>query len=244
MKTYTLSIKLLSDALINSGEGFGTIIDSDVVFDDVGLPYIPAKRIKGCLRDAAREACEMLKSAQVISFINLDKSDEDREYKIIEQVFGSPGKELPAPAYFSHLTIDDYENNRQWLKYFTEKYTKEHEGRSGDSPKKYCTGILSRDNILSTFTTIRQQTAISKEGVADEHSLRTIRVLEKGIVFHGEIHALKDDQNTVKLLALGCLNLRRIGTKRNRGFGEVGCKLLDGATEVSMFDELEALCTR
>lgn len=127
MKTYTLSIKLLSDALINSGEGFGAIIDSDVVFDDVGLPYIPAKRIKGCLRDAAREACEMLKSAQVISFINLDKSDEDREYKIIEQVFGSPGKELPAPAYFSHLTIDDYENNRQWLKYFTEKYTKEHE---------------------------------------------------------------------------------------------------------------------
>ena len=42
-----ITIKLLSDALINSGEGFGAIIDSDVVFDDIGLPYIPAKRIKG-----------------------------------------------------------------------------------------------------------------------------------------------------------------------------------------------------
>ena len=239
MKTYTLSIKLLSDALINSGEGFGAIIDSDVVFDDVGLPYIPAKRIKGCLRDAAREVCAMLEEAQVYAFLNLDKT-KDGEYQIFEQVFGAPGKEFPAPVYFSHLTIDDYGKNRQWLEYLRDKYTKEHE----DSSKaKYRTGILTRDSVLTTFTTIRQQTAISKEGVADEHSLRTIRVLKKGIVFHGEIHALENDQNTVKLLTLGCLNLRRIGTKRNRGFGEVDCRLLDGAKEVSILDELEALCT-
>lgn len=232
MKTYTLSIKLLSDALINSGEGFGAIIDSDVVFDDVGLPYIPAKRIKGCLRDAAREVCEMLKNAQVISFLNLYKP-EDGEYQIIEKVFGAPGGESPAPVYFSHLTIDDYEKNRQWLEYLRNTYTKERHG----------TGILTRDSILTTFTIIRQQTAINNEGVADDHSLRTIRVLKKGIVFHGEIHTLENDPNIEKLLALGCLNLRRLGTKRNRGFGEVECRLLDGTREVSIFNELEALCT-
>ncbi|MFN3531844.1 MAG: RAMP superfamily CRISPR-associated protein [Candidatus Brocadia sp.] len=239
MKTYTLRIKLLSDALINSGEGFGAIIDSDVVFDDVGLPYIPAKRIKGCLRDAARESCEMLKNAQVISFFNLNKT-KDGEYQIIEDVFGGPGRESPAPVYFSHLTIDDYEKNRQWLEYLRDTYTKKH---TDNHSKEYRTGILTRDSVLATFTTIRQQTAISNEGVADEHSLRTIRVLKKGIVFYGEIHSLKNDPDTAKLLALGCLNLRRLGTKRNRGFGEVECKLFDGTAEVSISDELEALCT-
>lgn len=235
-----ITIKLLSDALINSGEGFGAIIDSDVVFDDIGLPYIPAKRIKGCLRDAAREACEMLESAQVKAFLNLDKT-KDKEYQIFEKVFGRPGNKEPAPVYFSSLNIDDYKKNWQWLEYLRDKYTKEHE----DSSKgRYGTGILTRDSVLATFTTIRQQTAISKEGVADEHSLRTIRVLKKGIIFHGEIHALENDPYTKKLLALGCLNLRRLGTKRNRGFGEIECKLFDGAAEVSIFDELEALCTK
>lgn len=232
MKTYTLSIKLLSDALINSGEGFGAIIDSDVVFDEIGLPYIPAKRIKGCLRDAVREVCIMLESAQVISFLNLDKTN-DKEYKVFEDVFGLPGKESPAPVYFSHLTIDDYEKNRQWLEYLRNTYAKEKHG----------TGILTRDSVLATFTTIRQQTAINHEGVADEHSLRTIRVLRKGIVLRGEIHALEINPNIVKLLALGCLNLRRLGTKRNRGFGEVECRLFDGTAEVSIFNELEALCS-
>lgn len=242
MKNYTLSIKLLSDALINSGEGFGALIDSDVVFDDVGLPYIPAKRIKGCLRDAAREVCAMLESAQVTSFLNLDKTKDtkDKEYKVIEKVFGPRGGASPAPVYFSHLTIGDYEKNRQWLEYLRNTCTKEHE----DSSKaKYRTGILTRDSVLTTFTTIRQQTAINHEGVADEHSLRTIRVLKKGIVFRGEIHALEINPNIGKLLALGCLNLRRLGTKRNRGFGEVECKLLDGTAEVLIFNELEALCS-
>lgn len=239
MKTYTLSIKLLSDALISSGEGFGAIIDSDVVFDEVGLPYIPAKRIKGCLRDAAREVCAMLESAQVISFLNLDKT-KDKEYKVIEKVFGPPGGASPAPVYFSHLTIDDYEKNRQWLEYLSNKYSEEHEVSSN---AKYRTGILTRDSILATFTTIRQQTAINNEGVADEHSLRTIRVLKKGVVFHGEIHALEINPDIEKLLVLGCLNLRRLGTKRNRGFGEVECRLLDGTAEVSIFHELEALCS-
>lgn len=223
MTECTIKLELLSDTSINSGEGFGAIIDSDIVFDDIGIPYIPAKRIKGCLRDAAREACVMLDSA------GIDKKtrNKENEYVIIETAFGKPGDKESAPVFFSNLMINEYETNQLWLKHLAKTYK-----------------VLSRDSIISTFTTIRQQTAIDDDGVAGPHSLRTIRVLEKGLCFNGTVRIFTDDQDIIKILALGCLNLRHIGTKRNRGFGEAACKLYEGNTEVPILPELEALCTK
>lgn len=231
MKTFTIQIELKSDALIGSGEGFGAIIDSDIVFDDLGIPYIPAKRIKGCLKDSANEVWQMFNQSGI------------NKFKIeIDNTFGKPGQESSAPVYFSNLKIDKYESNRKWLEYFREKYTKGHTDTF--TGEKYWTGILSRDNILYTFTDIRQQTRINDEtGVTDEHSLRTIRVINKGLIFKGEIQVEIDDSAISNTLALACLNLRHLGTKRNRGFGEVECKLFDGTGEVSVMDKLEAICT-
>ena len=55
MKLY---IKLLSDMCTYSGETYNSIVDTDVVYDVHGIPYIPAKRIKGCIREAALELLE------------------------------------------------------------------------------------------------------------------------------------------------------------------------------------------
>ena len=65
MEEYTLKVKLVSPALTASGEGFGAIIDTDIVFDETGLPYIPAKRIKGCLLDSASEVEEMFSKSEI-----------------------------------------------------------------------------------------------------------------------------------------------------------------------------------
>lgn len=46
MKSYTIEIQLISDAIIGSGEGFGSLIDTDIVFDGLGVPIIPARRIR------------------------------------------------------------------------------------------------------------------------------------------------------------------------------------------------------
>ena len=72
--------------------------------------------------------------------------------------------------------------------------------------------------------------------------MRTIRVLKKGLTFSGEV--LIEDDSVTKTLALACLNLRHLGTKRNRGFGEVEVKLLDGANSLSdlALKELEEVC--
>lgn len=48
-------IELLSDSCISSGETYNSSIDTDVCYDSYGLPYIPAKRIRGCLREAGLE---------------------------------------------------------------------------------------------------------------------------------------------------------------------------------------------
>ena len=50
-----IRIKLLSDSCISSGEVYNSSIDQDVAYDAYGLPYIPAKRLKGCLRESALE---------------------------------------------------------------------------------------------------------------------------------------------------------------------------------------------
>lgn len=220
MNAYKIQVKLISDALIGSGEGFGAIIDTDIVFDDLGIPYIPGRRIKGCLRDSAEEVCSLLKNSGIDSFSDLNQ--KDGKFKIIEETFGIP--ENPSSVNISNLTIEEYEENKNWLGYLSEKYP----------------DILSKDSILSTFTNIRQQTKINDKGVAEERSLRTIRVIKKEKVFTGDIGL--SDGYALKLLWLACLNLRHLGTKRNRGFGEVDCRLIEKSQEISFMDELEALC--
>ncbi|MDO4467658.1 MAG: RAMP superfamily CRISPR-associated protein [Bacillota bacterium] len=48
----TLKITCKSDWIVGSGEGWGNIIDTDVVHDPYGFPFIPARRMKGLIREA------------------------------------------------------------------------------------------------------------------------------------------------------------------------------------------------
>ncbi len=217
MKTCQLKLELLSSALAGSGQGYGAIIDSDIVFDDIGIPFIPAKRIKGCLLDAANEIRDMFKSASICFDLP------------ISHIFGEVGKEQSAPVYFSNLVIENYDATKAWLEYFlqSEKYK----------------AFLSKNSILETFTEIRQQTRIDEnDGTAAEGSLRTSRMIRKGQVFIGEISVDTSDKEILETLALACMNFRHFGTNRNRGLGEVRCRLMDGEKEISAQSKLEALC--
>ena len=51
MLNRTLHIELLSDLCSASGDGFAGVVDTDICYEDNGRPYIPGKRIKGCLRE-------------------------------------------------------------------------------------------------------------------------------------------------------------------------------------------------
>ncbi|PID56986.1 hypothetical protein CSB45_08665 [candidate division KSB3 bacterium] len=214
MSDYTITLTLESPTLIGSGEGFGARIDTDVVFDDVGLPYCPAKRVKGVLLDAALEVQEMLELAE---------SDTRLE---IERAFGIPGQFQSTPVYFSNLTLQEYGRNYAWLQYLL-------------ANKEY-SDILSRDKISEVLSEVRQQTAIDENGVAQQSSLRRIRVLRVGLVFSGTISIDIEDtlqkKSILNTLILACANFRAFGTKRNRGFGDVQCALFDGEQNLSLQD--------
>jgi CRISPR-associated protein Csx10 len=210
MDTYLIKLTFKSDALPGSGEGFGSVIDQDVVFDDRGIPYIPAKRIKGLLRESYEEVCQVLNNSSTVC---LDPT----------LLFGKPGQDLESPVYFSNLFVEDYMKLKDTLKKLSLLYP----------------SIFNQESIIEAFTYLRQQTAIDQiTGTALPHSLRTIRVLKKGITFVGDLKIDKDilgknmNNNYINLiycLALACKNLKRMGTKRTRGFGELDCFLADSS---------------
>lgn len=200
MDEYTISIELLSNSIIGQEGGWGSLIDNDVVVDEVGLPYFPARRLKGLLKDSSYEIMDMFKLSRIDLF--------DYE-EVAKEVFGNSGDSRGGMVVFNNLYIHDYETILDWLKW-------------GISEFPY---IISQNLIINYFTDIYQQTAINKNGVADPHSLRTSRALKPGLVFEGSIFIKEYNPNIIKLLALSCLNLRHVGTMRHRGYGEVNCVL-------------------
>lgn len=184
-------IKTLSYTAIGSGEGAG-IIDTELVAHADGLPYIPAKRIKGVLLESAKEVTEML----------------GIEGDLVKSLFGVSGTSK-GKAWIGNLEIENYEEISRELRYF--------------KSNKLFKGLTNKEKILSHFSDTRQNTSIDLETeVAKEHTLRTFRVLKPGIVFEAAIEVDSPLTEAEKaLLYLACLNVRRIGLKRNRGFGKV-----------------------
>nr|MDK2851692.1 hypothetical protein [Candidatus Cloacimonadota bacterium] len=218
---YTLKLLTLSDSLIGSALSYGSIIDSDIVFDARGLPYIPAKRVKGLFRDAATDLIHNTSLAQIFPI----------DSGLIETFYGSIGNNNPNPSIiFQNLQLDQFQDIEPWIDYLMDKYD-------------YAVNIPSIQNY---FTEIRTQTAIDPQTkTAKEHSLRTSRVLKKEFSFSGEIIVSSANEGIQNLLALSCLYIRRMGSMRNRGFGKVQLDLVNQMGEsvcLEVKDKLEASC--
>ncbi len=193
-----IELKLLSPTLVGNGEGWASIIDLDVVYDDLGLPFIPARRVKGILRESALEIIEMFS----YSGLNIFSRDD------IDAVFGKPGFS-ESKCIISNFYLHNYKDYRQWILWGIDNYP----------------GIFFRDRIENLFTVFRSQTALDKRGVAKENSLRTERALKRNLIFEGTIDFQSIENNIYErylcLIVLAVKNARRIGTNRNRGFGKV-----------------------
>lgn len=61
----TLKLTLLSDMCVSDGGVYNSSLDADVCYDEYGFPFIPAKRIKGCLRECALELNDWGKSIDI-----------------------------------------------------------------------------------------------------------------------------------------------------------------------------------
>ena len=205
-----ITIENQSALLLGSGEGYGTLIDTDIVFSEVGLPVFPAKRLKGLLRESLTEVVEMLEQS------GWKNNKLGYLADMVGQLFGVSGESEGSVLRFFDLTLDLDGNTTEWLNW---AFVLE------DSP-------IHAEWVSNSLTELRRQTAIEvsgdAKGVAKDNTLRSMRVLCPGRVFEGNLASTRDLSPDEKyLLVLACANLRRAGSKRNRGFGEIKCLLID-----------------
>lgn len=77
-----IKITLKSDLCAASGQGFSSVIDTDVSYDKYGFPYIGARRLKGCLRDAA----EYIGNKNIADIFGITGSDKSGALKLSNAV--------------------------------------------------------------------------------------------------------------------------------------------------------------
>lgn len=201
--SYTLKITTESYLLTGSGEG-APLIDTDVVFHTTGFPMIPARRVKGMLKESLEEVLEIFGKPR-------------GEIKVlITSLFGEPGN----PTYkgkllFHNFMLEGWNEIAEEIKNLPQK------------------GFLQPDFVKSYYTTEVQQTAIGREGEKDEiegvakkRSLRNYRVIKPGHNFEALLSVTNElTPEEDEYLKKAVQNLRHAGTRRNRGFGKIKCQL-------------------
>ena len=202
MTKYVLEIKLLSPLTSAAGEGRVGLVDRDVVFDDLGLPILPGRRLKGLWRDAYRDV--------------MDAWQQCQEAKTsVEQIFGESGQAYSngdACLHVANAELKNASSLKKWL-----EYLQHHKNRK-----------LHVDDVMQYHATVRAQTAIDRRsGSAKENSLRLTRTLKSDLVFRAPVHfAALPNVALENALALGAVALQYMGTARTRGIGKVCCRLL------------------
>ena len=199
-RKYKLIITLKSDLCAGSGYSYAGIIDNDICYDAFGIPYIAARRLKGCLREAAE-------------LIGLSEEE-------ICDLFGSGGDDKVKGIYIDNGYIDHYEEIRSdieklgkdfrryitpqsILEQFTTVKAQTRIGKNG----------AAEDNSLRYTRTVNHYSPLN---AAEEMRFTAIVVLPGGMSEECE----KAFRNTVTAL-------RNIGMNRNRGLGSVRCILED-----------------
>lgn len=202
---FTLRVRTLSPLHLGSGQA-DVNVDAEVIHDEAGLPYFPAKRLKGLLYESALEVTEMETP--------LGKGEELREE--LDALFhhGQHGK---TRLIIPNLYLVEHEAMKEdWL-YLQRAYPE----------------IFTANDVLEQYTSLRYQTRIDKKtGTAADGSLHNMRVVEEGVVFEGKVEVLNGSERQFKLLALAFKNLTRAGLKRTRGFGCIDCAMLQNGKDI------------
>ncbi len=201
MNTYELIIKLQSDLSPGSGDSTAGVVDHEITHEH-GIPVIPAKRIKGALRAVAKELVDWEWKTASLAAVN--------------ELYGEAGQQ-----FNSGFKIYDAELYTIPIKYFSGN--NEQEQVISDY-KAFLAQIKQHRaaKLLPLFTMFYTKTSI-EEGIAQTGSLRTIQVINKGLVFKCIIEL--DSDKHEQLLRDCVKGLRHLGYSRTRGLGEVVCEL-------------------
>ena len=197
----------MSDLCAGNGESVGSGIDSDICTDNYGFPFIPGRRLLGCLRDTAVEL-------QRYDF--KDATDES-----INRIFGDPnGQE--GKLCLGNAMLPDIESMHVYIASL----------KNEENKRDYLIRQSTEEKIIRLYSSVRGQTGIGEDGKANAGSMRFIRVLNqydpltrKPLEFRCSANISELSSAETDLLENTCKALRHIGLNRNRGLGNVSVKL-------------------
>lgn len=210
---------------VASGYAYAGVIDSDVCYDEYGIPYIPAKRLKGI----------MLEAANLID----SKSEDGKLCKAYQNLFGNGGDAKIGGFFIENAYL---EQRDELVKQWGELLNAVQENVEARE-------LFGRQNLLQQFTTEKAQTRIGENGVADDRSLRFTRTInhywpfsidessgDTELCFVAKISYYEEkekdttnrcegekEDTTEQYLIKIAKAVRNIGLNRNRGLGSVVC---------------------
>lgn len=199
MNKQELKITLKSDLCAGSGYSYAGIVDSDICYDEVGLPYIPGKRLKGCMREAAE-------------LIGLSETE-------INRLFGIRGAERPNGVFLGNAYIENYEEIHKELQGL-EKSLKEYV-----TPQS----VLEQFSIIKAQTKIMENGVAKDNSLRFTRAMKQYSPLnqKEEMKFYANITYQDMDDNDCENFKMVVKALRNIGMNRNRGLGSVKCELGD-----------------
>ena len=196
-QNYLLRFTLASDAVFGSAEHSSPLVNIDIQHDRWGCPYLPGRTLKGVLR----EEC-----ANILFALERMRRGEKMQ-AAAEQLFGLRGGGLGKETILRFSDAQLPAADRQVL------IEAVGIGKGGIQAKE----------VLDALTAFRSQTSINPmTGSARQKSLRRMRVILRETTFEAPLQFTREPRDEELALLSACVKaLRRLGSSRNRGLGEL-----------------------
>ena len=193
MQEYVVKIKSLTEIMPGSGESIPGTIDSDVRYDELGLPYMNAKTVKGHLR----EAIEQILAVTGSRFAGITA----------DGLLG--GNDPAGDSRIAKIRVSDMRLSK------AVRDTIQNAEVSGSVTKEEILDSLTRIYVSTKIS--------EKTGTAEAHTLRKYRMLKKGLLFETKIEAEGLSGKEEELLFMSVRAIQHIGTLKSKGKGNVLC---------------------
>jgi hypothetical protein len=191
-----LHLTLKTDATFGRGDGVAGLVDEEVEYDAAtGLPYVRGRTVRGLL---VEECANILFALGPRAALLTDTARE---------LFGAAGSTLQADGILRVGAAQLPQNLRDAVE------------------ADIAAERLTPTEVLESLTAIRRQTSVDETtGAPEKGSLRSVRVLLRATELIAPLEFIRPPTDVTKaqaLLAACVLALRRGGTGRNRGRGQL-----------------------
>lgn len=220
-----LKIELRSDLCVGSGYGYAGIIDTDAACDAYGLPIIPARRLKGCMREAAKLVCP----ERVVS------------------LFGMGGQEKAGGIVLGNAYIENYRDIVRELQKLKREEPQAFQYLSQNNLLKLYTRMRAQTKIEND-TGIAEDNSLRYIRVVGQYNpLKKLDdTADSPLCFFADLEYDSYDEEDLKKILKAT---RNIGMNRNRGLGSIYCRIVSekpkkemGSEELKKGEEEKKIC--